>query len=192
MKFTQDWFSNSVQNFYAVKNALGKVERILEIGCFEGRATCWMLANMLSDDGVIQVIDTFGGGEEHSDLNLSSLRQTFDENVEEARKETQMVNVLATTSYDGLGRLITRGEHEYYDFIYVDGSHTTPDVLTDACMAFGLLRKGGIMLFDDYMWREMPDLLHRPKTAIDFFTIAFANQCTVCMVGYQLAIQKQV
>jgi len=192
MKFTQDWFSNNINNFNAVKNELKKVEHILEIGCFEGRATCWMLENMLTDDGAIHVIDTFKGGEEHESLDLSSLKDTFNDNVEEVRKETQSVHVHQDLSYVGLAELINNGYSEDFDFIYIDGSHTTPDVLTDACMAFGLLRKEGIMLFDDYLWSGIPDLLHRPKTAIDLFTLAFANQCTVRMVGHQLAIQKHI
>jgi len=192
MKFTQDWFTRNINNFYAVKNELKKVEIILEIGCFEGRATCWMLENMLDEGGVIQVIDTFDGGEEHEGLNLSELRQTFEDNVEEVRKDKQEIRIIQDTSYQGLAKLIDDGWSGDFDFIYIDGSHTTPDVLTDACMAFNLLRPEGIMLFDDYLWAGIPDLLHRPKTAIDLFTLAFAEKCTVRMAGYQLAIQKHV
>jgi len=190
MKFTQDWFTHNINNFYAVKNELKKVEHILEIGCFEGQATCWMLENMLTDDGIIHVIDTFKGGEEHAVLDLSLIKNTFTHNVDEARKETQGVITHHTSSYEGLAELIVGGYEEDFDFIYIDGSHTTPDVLTDACMAFNLLRPEGIMLFDDYLWAGIPDLLHRPKTAIDLFTLAFANKCTVRMAGYQLAIQR--
>lgn len=40
--------------------------------------------------------------------------------------------------------------NERFDFIYVDGSHRSPDVIYDAILSFGLLKKGGIMIFDDY------------------------------------------
>lgn len=190
MKFTQDWFSHNIPNFQQVKHELKSVERILEIGAFEGKASCWMLQNMLNTDGHLYVIDTFEGSEEHVGLDTTTLRDTFNQNITEARKETQGVYVYQKPSYVGLAGLIHDGFSERFDFIYVDGSHTAPDVLTDACMAFGLLRKGGIMLFDDYMWMGIPELLHRPKAAIDFFTTIFSEKCVVRMVGYQLAIQK--
>jgi len=37
-----------------------------------------------------------------------------------------------------------------FDFIYIDGDHSSSQVLTDAVLAFRLLRTGGIMAFDDY------------------------------------------
>lgn len=190
MKYTQDWFSHNIGNFQHIKNELKTVDHILEIGCFEGRATCWMLQNMLSDNGDIVVIDTFVGSAEHGTLDLTEMRKTFDENVAEVKRPTQELTVLPIPSYDGLGALIGDGLHGYFDFIYVDGSHTAPDVLTDACMAFGLLRQGGVMLFDDYMWMAQPGILNQPKIAIDAFTTIFSNHSIIRMTGYQLAIQK--
>lgn len=190
MKFTQDWFSHNIPNFQAVKKELGSVERILEIGCFEGRATCWMLENMLNPNGWLYAIDTFEGSEEHTNLELNNLFDTFQSNIDEARKETQGVSVYSKTSYHALSFLIAEGYRDYFDFIYVDGSHKAPDVMTDACMSFNLLKPNGIMLFDDYMWLGMPGILNQPKIAIDAFTTLFSDRCVVRMVGYQLAIQK--
>ena len=87
-----------------------------------------------------------------------------------------------------LARAISSGYQ--FDFIYIDGSHTAPDVMTDACMAFGLLKKGGIMLFDDYLWGDVPGLLHRPKLAIDLFVTLFSEKAELLMLGYQLAVRK--
>jgi predicted O-methyltransferase YrrM len=160
----------------------------LEIGSFEGRATCWLLQNGLAPSGRITCIDTFAGGEEHGDLELGGLRQRFDENVCEAMGKDQDVKVIAATSYDGLANCIY---HNYrYDFIYIDGSHQASDVLTDACMAFGMLNKGGIMLFDDYLWDHVPGILHQPKIAVDSFVNIFNGQCRVVIMGYQQGIMK--
>jgi hypothetical protein len=190
MKFTQDWFTHNIPNFQHIKDELGTVKHILEIGSFEGRATCWMLENMLANDGELFAIDTFSGSEEHVGLDTSTLKETFDNNVAEAKKDTQKLFVYKDTSYVGLARLACLGLHEHFDFIYIDGSHTAPDVLTDACMAFPLLKRGGVMLFDDYMWMGIVELLHRPKIAVDSFTTIFAEKCLIRMSGYQLAIQK--
>ena len=71
----------------------------------------------------------------------------------------------------------------YFDFIYVDGSHQAPDVLFDAVMSFKLLRKNGVIAFDDYLWFEnLPhgkDLNRCPKPAIDAFTSIFYNKVNI-------------
>ena len=188
MNFTQDWFSHNIPNFEFCMNALQSKQDFLEIGSFEGRASCWLLQNGLDPDGRLLCIDTFQGSEEHASMNLDGLFMRFQQNIEEATQADQVVEFYRTTSYEGLARAISS---EYrYDFIYVDGSHTAPDVMTDACMAFGLLKKGGIMLFDDYLWGDVPGLLHRPKLAIDLFVTLFSEKAELLMLGYQLAVRK--
>jgi predicted O-methyltransferase YrrM len=78
-----------------------------------------------------------------------------------------------------------------YDFIYIDGSHIAKDVLTDACMAWPLLKKQGIMVFDDYLWGDPRDILHRPKPAIDTFMNLFAEEVDVVHIGYQMIVRKK-
>jgi len=182
MKFTQDWFTSNIPNFEAAKAVIPNNKRILEIGCFEGRATCWMLENMLADDGTIYCVDTFKGGQEHSNLNLTDLRKVFEENVYLAQKLEQEVKVIEKLSFKALAMLIM-AEAEF-DFIYVDGSHEIQDVITDACMAFPLLKSGGVMLFDDYEGTE--DM----KTAINTFLVTHRHKCKLLCMNYQLAIQK--
>jgi predicted O-methyltransferase YrrM len=191
--FTQDWFTHNEQNFTDSKNRLGgKVDNILEIGCYEGRGTCWMLENMLSDTGSITCIDPFLGVDnpekEDPGLRYKPLEDRFNLNTGISKKSTQTVNVIPGSSYTGLAMLITRAEQ--YDFIYVDGDHAGEAAMTDACMAWGLLRQGGIMLFDDYFWDHVPDILDRPKAAIDAFMNTFTRRLKVTGVGYQIAVQK--
>ena len=190
MKFTQDWFSHNIPHFQHLMKVLPAKQDFLEIGCFEGRASCWMLQEGLNPDGKLTCIDTFEGSEEHAKmgLELSDLYDTFEQNVKSAKSEAQQVRAIKGKSYDGLAALIIEGAQ--FDFIYVDGSHTAPDVMIDACMAFGLLKQGGIMLFDDYLWQDMPGLLHRPKLAVDLFVTLFSEKSNLIMIGHQLAIQK--
>jgi len=171
-------------------SALQVKQDFLEIGCFEGRASVWMLQNGLDPDGKLTCIDTFQGSEEHAamGLDLNELFETFKQNVDEGKVADQVVEAIRATSYEGLAQVIRLGD--MYDFIYVDGSHTAPDVMTDACMAFGLLKKGGIMLFDDYLWNHVPGILHRPKLAVDLFVTLFSEKAELLMLGYQLAVRK--
>jgi predicted O-methyltransferase YrrM len=194
-QYSQDWFTHNTTNFNdctdRLRNEFKEVTSILEIGSFEGRGTCWMLENMLSDTGTITCIDPFMGAD--NDQADSAIRDTvlegrFNHNVNLSKKPTQTVNVIPSVSYTALASLITAAAQ--YDFIYVDGDHAGEAAMTDACMAWGLLRTGGIMLFDDYFWDHVSDVLDRPKMAIDAFMNTFSRRFKVTGVGYQIAIQK--
>lgn len=188
--FTQDWFTHNTTNFNDCKTKLvesfNAVDSILEIGCYEGRGTCWMLENMLSDTGSIICIDPFLGVDRL--LRDEILEGRFNHNVNLSKKPTQTISVIPTVSYTALASLISANAQ--FDFIYVDGDHTGEGAMTDACMAWGLLRQGGIMLFDDYFWDHAPDILDRPKAAIDAFMNTFTRRFKVTTVGYQIAVQK--
>lgn len=73
-----------------------------------------------------------------------------------------------------------------FDFIYVDGSHAPFDTLVDACMAWGLLKQGGVMLFDDYMYPH-----EDTQMGIDAFinTLPY-DKYKILFTNYQLAVQK--
>ena len=189
MKFTQDWFDYNIPHITELMKLLPERKRFLEIGCFEGRATCWFLQNALADDGEMVCIDPFTGSMEHEQMDLSSLYKTFNQNVDEARKENQEVWIRKGGSYDMLAELIA---NQYmFDFIYIDGDHTAPAVLTDACMAWPLLKQGGIMLFDDYHWNPGNyNEYQTPKRGVDAFSHAFGDQFKVVHDGYQIAVQK--
>lgn len=83
---------------------------------------------------------------------------------------------------------------ESYDFIYIDGDHHAASVLEDAVLSFPLLKKGGIMIFDDYRWGEQlettPERLNIPKPAIDAFLDIYADKIKVLLKDYQVIIEK--
>jgi predicted O-methyltransferase YrrM len=112
--------------------------------------------------------------------------------------ENNRIYKYKSTSAEFLGRKLASNlaylKPDYvpmYDFIYIDGSHIAKDVLTDACMAWPLLKPKGLMVFDDYMWGNPRDILHRPKPAIDAFTNIFAEEVDIVHVGYQLVVRKK-
>ena len=79
-----------------------------------------------------------------------------------------------------------------FDFIYVDGSHQAQDVLADAVMSWMLLRKGGLLIFDDYLW-EKNDFLSTPKFAIDSFVNCYVNEIKFIITpqNYQFCLLKK-
>jgi len=190
-QFTQDWFNWAPEVWTQLIPMLPDRLNFLEIGSFEGRSAAWIVENMMEDEGNIQCVDTWEGGEEHGEENMSEVEARFLHNAKvlEGKYPDRSVIQIKDTSTRVLARFI---EKEYtYGFIYIDGSHTAPDVLTDACMAWSLLQPKGLMVFDDYMWGNPRDALHRPKIAIDAFTNIFGETAEIVHVGYQLVVRKK-
>lgn len=188
--FTQDWFSHNIQGIKSIIPNFPAKKSFLEIGSFEGRSTCWFLENALDDDGTIICIDTFTGSQEHAEMGMdfTPVKDRFKANINEVKKPAQEVGIMDMQSHIGISKLMS--DQRMFDFIYVDGSHSAPDVITDACMAFHLLKSGGVMLFDDYLWSLEKPLLYSPKVAVDAFTMLFKDRMSILMIGYQLAIKK--
>jgi predicted O-methyltransferase YrrM len=197
--FTQDWFSRSIPAWTAVLGTLAKRSpdlRVLEVGVFEGRSTCWLLENFCktAECGIVAV-DSFAGGEEHQGMNLGGLRGRFEANVAAAGSKCP-VEVRQGDSLGELCRLVVELPAGHFDFISIDASHRACDVIGDAVLAFRLLKPGGVMAFDDYLWspfrRGSEDPLATPKMAVDAFTTLFSRQARIVpgLPLYQIYLQK--
>jgi len=189
-EFTQDWFSWNESTWKDLFKELTPRKKFLEIGCFEGRSTVWLIENALDDEGLIVSVDTFEGGFEHSPDTMRGVMDRYTMNVEEALKKRGKVyaHLLKQPSHEAMPHLMKGGL--LYDFIYIDGSHSGPDVLSDAIMAYHLCRVGGMIAFDDYLWGNQADLIERPKIAIDCFVNLFAKKVKLVCVGHQVWVQK--
>jgi predicted O-methyltransferase YrrM len=196
--FTQDWFSRSIPSWSLILNKLSERTthlRILEVGVFEGRSTCWLLQNHCkTPESSIVAIDSFQGEIEHQGMELGTLRKRFEANIATVESPAQ-VEIREGFSLPQLAKLIAEG-YQRFDFISIDASLQAPDVLGDAVLGFELLKPGGVMAFDDYIWSPMrpgtenPLLL--PKAAIDAFTTLFSQKIRIIpnLPLYQLYIQK--
>lgn len=186
MTFTYDWFSGNIPNWSKwLCSFKGRPARALEIGCFEGLATTWMLQNILTHDAsTITVVDTFGGSEEHKVLGLdfSTIRKTFEANIKPWSKKVSV--------FVGKSGEVVRHFTGPFDFAYIDGSHESADVLMDACLVWPILNAGGIMIFDDYAWDGFPDPAKNPRLGIDAFLATFGNKCDLISIDYQVCIRK--
>ena len=194
-QFTKDWFNWAPEVWkQLIPHLPGEAgnRKFLEVGSFEGRSTVWIMENMMQQGDYLLCIDTWEGGEEHGNEDMDTVFNRFRANVQLAREKTGIKSVghSRETSTEGLAAELTEWAGTY-DFIYIDGSHTAPDVLTDACMAWPLLKPKGMMVFDDYMWGNPRDILHRPKPAIDAFCNIFAETAEIVHVGYQLVVRKK-
>lgn len=195
MAFTADWFSHNIPKWQEILSPLvGLPIKALEIGCFEGMATKWLLQNILThDDAVITCVDTFAGSAEHEDggpaaMSFSNVEENFNINVHAPFRGK--VKKIKDTSFAALTAFNSGYEVDQFDLIYIDGSHTAQDVLTDALLAWPLVKLHGIVIFDDYEWHGFPEPHKNPKLGIDSFLGVIAGQFEVIEKGYQVAIKK--
>jgi len=202
LEFTNDWFDQTAKATWSKLIPQLKPSKILEIGSFEGRGTCWLIENMNRAVGSeIHCIDTWEGGVEHKSGNarVADMQAVEDRFIRNTQKQIEKfspgpaLKVHKGESARELPKLIVDGGENFFDLIYIDGSHQSADVLLDGVLSFKLLRIGGVLIFDDYLWEAGPnaDILMTPKLGIDCFVNTHRNKIRVLIAPlYQIYVQK--
>lgn len=181
--FTADWFEQNI-SVWDQLTAAWAPSRVVEVGSFEGRSACYLIETCGRERPFeIWCVDTWEGGVEHRDIAMGEVERRFDRNVALAVRRARhpvRVNKVKGPSSTGLAGLLAELGPESVDVVYIDGSHQAPDVLSDAILGFHLLRVGGMMAFDDYIWSpDDPtgrDVLQMPKVAVDAFLNVFTQK----------------
>lgn len=188
-QFTTNWFEIHIPYWERNLSSLrGKTINVLEIGVFEGRSTTWIIEELFSSsESKLVAIDLFesfwgDGGYDHE--------KTFRENIAKSGKGEQ-VEIIKNNSFAALIKLNEQNQTKF-DFIYVDGSHSACDVMSDAVLAWNLLKDGGIMIFDDYEWDYYHEEYNNPRIAIDCFLKCYQSQIEIIYKRYQVAIRKVI
>ncbi len=197
-EFTTDWFSWSPPIWSQIVRQMSSRGRFLEIGSFEGRSAVWLIENAVADGGELVCVDTWEGGEEHKPQghDMGAVERRFHQNIRLAQDRVGSkkigVRTIRDTSQNALSQLLAEkpDDQAKFDFVYIDGSHQAPDVITDAVMSWGLLKVGGIMIFDDYGWGgDIPET-HKPTIAIDAFLNIYQDRINLVHKFYQVIVQK--
>lgn len=202
MTFSNSWFNESAREVWSLLLPQIKPRKILEIGSYEGASICYLIKALGDNPGIeIHAIDSWGGGEDHMSKKLSDhiplheVEKRFNSNIEEAQTQiSQKVNLVVHKGLSDieLSKLLGSGFKDYFDFIYVDGSHGTADTLLDCALSFRLLKSGGIMGIDDYLWQVDENVIFRPKVAIDaFVNINFDRLTMVQSLNNQVYVLKK-
>jgi len=171
--FTHDWFSVYIPLFERFLSGLkGRPCRLLEIGTLEGRSAIWMAENIATHkSSSVETIDAYEHPKLRSNLAVTNGKVTFHLGLS--------AKVLRTLPFDA------------YDFIYIDGCHWTINVLEDAVLAFRLLKVGGVMAFDDYLWDDPQwNQDGQPKEAVDAFLAVYSGKIDVLHHEHQVWIRK--
>ena len=191
-KFSSCWGYGSHEHWKDILRSF-KIEKVLEIGSFEGHTVCFISEIIPKCD--FHCIDTWQGDKMLSkQFNFKTIEKNFDNNITLAKKNNPNHEFFKykKKSYKQLSEFISEGKEEYFDLIYIDGAHDSQNVLFDSVCAFKLLKDSGIMIFDDYLWKgEDGNILKTPKLAIDSFVNIFSDKIYIIRKHlYQLYLIK--
>lgn len=163
--------------------------RYLQIGAFAGDASVWLMENVLTNPSAMLVdVDTWEGSPELDGYDMAEIERVYDERTEHWRAEGRLIKV-KYSSMEFFTEAITCDELPY-DFIYIDGDHSTVGTLEDAVLAYRLLKPMGMICFDDYTWQSKDGALAEPTMAIDFVKVMYAGRLRVLRVGSQCWMQR--
>ncbi len=199
VNFTNSWFDSVAKDNWSQLLPMINPVKILEIGSYEGASTCFLIEKLKDNKELeIHCVDTWEGGIEHSNIDMSLVEKRFNSNTDITQKKFNPdVKIIKHKQRSdlALSKLLANGLENYFDFVYIDGSHQAPDVLFDAVAGFRLVRLGGIIAFDDYLWAEElstgKDLIRCPKPAIDAFTNLYWKKIKIITAPlYQIYVQK--
>ena len=179
--FTEDWFSRMAPIWKNMFSAMPPVHNVLEIGCYEGKATTWLCENVLNDTTQTynyDVIDTFKGS--LKEKGMAHVKDKLDKDdfiFKNFQHNISFFPHIKFNIYKGYSQRVlpTFESIEKYDFIYIDASHKADDAFVDAYYACRLLKKGGFLIFDDYGWKDPTNIhpINSPKLGIDMFGLMY-------------------
>lgn len=188
--FTTDWFTGNISSWNTwLAPFRNNKTMMLEIGSFQGRSAIWSLQNILTHpESLIYCCDTFEGSREHNDNERHDLFNIFQNNIQPF---SDKVIILKGYSSECLKAQDFSEKHrEFFDIIYIDGDHRSRSVLEDAILAFPLLKSGGIMIFDDYMWKDIKSI-DSPHIGINAFIQCYADDIEILEKSYQVYLRKK-
>ena len=178
----EKWFCNKLNflssNFKNQKN----VKNILEIGSYEGRSAIFFLKKFSNSN--ITCVDTWSGSDEHSSVNFELIEKNFDLNTS-FYQSNNFLKKFKMTSND-----FFKNNNKNFDLIYVDGDHSSDQVEIDLINSWNVLKNGGFLVVDDYMWWYYKDYKKNPSTPINNFIKKNILNISNLTVWHQVIIQK--
>jgi hypothetical protein len=158
----------------ALEDHKGCFNRILEIGSHEGRSANILL--QILPHSHITCIDRF---------YIEDRVARFDANL---ARYGDRVRKITGYSNEGLSNLIFEGQS--YEVIYIDGSHKRSDVYIDSLLCWELLAPGGIVIWDDYMWKPENADADRPHNAINRFLDRYGRELVILHKNLQVIAKR--
>lgn len=174
--FSHNWFDTIKESWNNNWHKEGCPTNLkcLEVGCFEGQASIWILEHLVGENGSFYAIDFFNA------------EDTFDHNIKTVKKEhlTKKIKGDAVVEMSALLK-----EHSStFHFIYIDASKLASENCFALLIAERLLSVGGKIVVDDFLWSKSYDKDSResPRLGILLF-----EQMTLLCKSIKPPIQHQ-
>jgi len=172
-EYSVDWISATrVPKWrkHLVPRFAGKPVAAIEIGVFEGRASVWLLQNVLTHSKSTLVgIDPYVY-KSRQEIETPKL----DTAAEYAKKNLAQFGRRATLRIERSEVVLPTLPARSFDLIRVDGEHTLSSTLSDMFLAWRLLKRGGVLIVDDYDKARKSRHINEygiscPRTAVNIF-----------------------
>ena len=128
-------------------------------------------------------VDTFEGGIEQGNKSFDQVYENFNFNVSQYKDRLKIIRDTSDSFFNSQDDVL-------YDLVYIDGSHHYDDVLNDARNSYKSLKKGGYLIFDDFLWNFYSNPNENPIGAIKLFLKENFFQLKIVSIGYQIILKK--
>tara|TARA_B110000259_G_C14012005_1_gene399952 strand:- start:172 stop:921 length:750 start_codon:yes stop_codon:yes gene_type:complete len=182
LTLTFNWFGQNAQiwiHFFKKFNLENKEINILEIGTFEGLSSSFFLRYLKKSNLV--AVDSLD--------KKTSFYKNFLKNKSKLR--SFKFHNLSSDNF------FSKKIKEKFDIIYIDGGHNKNSVIVDAKNSFKVLKKNGILIFDDLLYEYKNAKDKKKYIASDFviggvllFLSKFKN-FEILYAGHQLILRKK-
>ena len=183
--FSNKWFLNNfyIFNYFLPKDKNAKFD-YLEIGCFEGLSSLYVLSKYNAVNAfLIDVWDMPNPNSKTLSNNFDKVEKAFDENLSD-----YTFTKVKDDSVISMRKLLK--EDKSFDFIYIDGSHNGEYILSDAIEAFKILKKDGLIFFDDFLqYDKSRDL--QSYEGIEKFLTLYSNFLKIEYFQNNLVVRKR-
>ena len=183
--FSNKWFLNNfdIFNFFLPKDKNSKFD-YLEVGCFEGLSSFFVLSEYKAVNAILlDIWDMPNPNSKTLSHNFNSIEKAFDNNL-------SSFNFTKIKDDSGVAMRKLFKQNKSFDFIYIDGSHNGEDILSDAIEAFKILKKEGLIFFDDFLQYDKNRAL-QSYDGIEKFLNLYSNYLKIEYFQNNLVVRKK-
>ena len=183
--FSNKWFLNNfdIFNFFLPKEKNSKFD-YLEVGCFEGLSSFFVLSEYKAVNAILlDIWDMPNPNSKTLSHNFNSIEKAFDNNLSGFNFAK-----IKDDSVVAMRKLFK--QNKSFDFIYIDGSHNGEDILSDAIEAFKILKKEGLIFFDDFLQYDKNRAL-QSYDGIEKFLNLYSNYLKIEYFQNNLVVRKK-
>lgn len=158
----------------------------LEIGCNEGKSAVWMLNHVLTDPtSTLTCVDCWSDSVNDGRTNAHLAESRFDANIEFSGRHGSVRKIVGYSEY-----VLPSLRGMQFDTCYIDAAHDARSALVDSVLAWPLVKSGGVIVWDDYLWTVGGSGTECPKLGIDAFLSVYSGKWRYLSINWQMAIQK--